>query len=125
VTLGTVAKILLPYGLLVKLPYGNMGTVAITELADAYKPSPLAAYSKYQLLRSATFLMCGAHSPHLQTVTKLFNLLTVVQVKQNKLFNSFEAFCDGCAAVVSLCQQLPYNMYLGTTIILVIPFRLF
>ncbi|TNN71202.1 Protein RRP5 [Liparis tanakae] len=51
VALGAVVKILPPYGLLVKLPYGNMGTVAITELADAYKPSPLAAYSKDQLLR--------------------------------------------------------------------------
>uniref|UniRef100_A0A8C2WBX7 Protein RRP5 homolog n=1 Tax=Cyclopterus lumpus TaxID=8103 RepID=A0A8C2WBX7_CYCLU len=52
VALGMVTKIIPQVGLLVKLPFGNMGTVAVTELADAYKPNPLAAYSKDQLLRS-------------------------------------------------------------------------
>ncbi|XP_034406694.1 protein RRP5 homolog isoform X2 [Cyclopterus lumpus] len=51
VALGMVTKIIPQVGLLVKLPFGNMGTVAVTELADAYKPNPLAAYSKDQLLR--------------------------------------------------------------------------
>lgn len=39
-------------GLLVKLPFGAMGTLAVTDLADAYKPNPLDGYSKDQLLRS-------------------------------------------------------------------------
>lgn len=39
-------------GLLVKLPFGGFGTVAITDLADAYKPNPLDGYKKEQLLRS-------------------------------------------------------------------------
>lgn len=38
-------------GLLVKLPFGGMGTVAITDLADAYRPNPLGGYSKNQILR--------------------------------------------------------------------------
>uniref|UniRef100_A0A7N6BYZ9 Protein RRP5 homolog n=1 Tax=Anabas testudineus TaxID=64144 RepID=A0A7N6BYZ9_ANATE len=52
VTLGIVTKIQLQVGLLVKLPFGNMGTVAVTDLADAYRPNPLDGYRKDQLLRS-------------------------------------------------------------------------
>lgn len=52
VTLGTVTNILPHVGLLVKLPFGAMGTVAVNDLADAYRPNPLDAYSKGQLVRS-------------------------------------------------------------------------
>lgn len=51
VTLGMVTNIQSQVGLLVKLPFGCKGTVAITDLADAYKPNPLDGYSKDQLLR--------------------------------------------------------------------------
>lgn len=54
-----MAKVIdvLPHvGLLLKLPFGCIGTVAITDLADVYKPKPLGAYSKNQLLRSVD---CG------------------------------------------------------------------
>lgn len=37
---------------MVKLPFGSMGTVAVTDLADAYRPNPLDGYRKDQLLRS-------------------------------------------------------------------------
>ncbi|XP_019939596.2 protein RRP5 homolog [Paralichthys olivaceus] len=50
VALGMVTDIR-PQGLLVKLPFGGKGFVAVTELADAYRPNPLDAYSKDQLLR--------------------------------------------------------------------------
>lgn len=49
--LGIVTNIQPQVGLLVKLPFSGNGTVAITDLADAYKPNPLDAYSKDQLLR--------------------------------------------------------------------------
>lgn len=52
VTLGMVTNIQPQLGLLVKLPFGNSGTVAVTDLADAYRPNPLGGYSKDQLLRS-------------------------------------------------------------------------
>lgn len=52
VTLGMVTNILPQVGLMVKLPFGSMGTVAVTDLADAYKPNLLKGYSKNQLLRS-------------------------------------------------------------------------
>lgn len=52
VTLGMVTNIQPQFGLQVKLPFGGMGTVAVTDLADAYRPNPLDGYSKDQLLRS-------------------------------------------------------------------------
>nr|XP_020451870.1 protein RRP5 homolog [Monopterus albus] len=51
VTLGMVTNIQPQLGLQVKLPFGGVGTVAVTDLADAYKPNPLDGYSKDQLLR--------------------------------------------------------------------------
>ncbi|CAK6962864.1 protein RRP5 homolog [Scomber scombrus] len=51
VTLGMVTSIQPQVGLLVKLPFGGTGTVAVTDLADAYRPNPLEVYSKDQLLR--------------------------------------------------------------------------
>lgn len=51
VTLGMVTNIQPQVGLLVKLPFGGMGTVCVTDLADAYRPNPLDGYSKDQLLR--------------------------------------------------------------------------
>lgn len=60
-----VTSILPHFGLVVKLPFGCTGTVAITDLADAYKPNPLAAFSKDQLLRSVnaptTVYACNAY----------------------------------------------------------------
>lgn len=52
VTLGMVTNIQPQVGLLVKLPFGGTGAVAVTDLADAYRPNPLDGYSKDQLLRS-------------------------------------------------------------------------
>ncbi|KAM4603795.1 protein RRP5 homolog isoform 1-T2 [Polymixia lowei] len=51
VTLGMVTSAQSHQGLLVKLPFGAMGTVAMVDIADAYRPNPLAAYSKDQLIR--------------------------------------------------------------------------
>ncbi|XP_070830544.1 protein RRP5 homolog isoform X2 [Chaetodon trifascialis] len=51
VTLGMVINIHPQAGLLLRLPFGAKGTVAITDLADAYKPNLLDKYSKDQLLR--------------------------------------------------------------------------
>uniref|UniRef100_A0A7N8XW34 Protein RRP5 homolog n=1 Tax=Mastacembelus armatus TaxID=205130 RepID=A0A7N8XW34_9TELE len=52
ITLGMVTNVQPQLGLLVKLPFGGMGSVAVTDLADAYRPNPLDGYSKDQLLRS-------------------------------------------------------------------------
>uniref|UniRef100_A0A7N8XWV8 Protein RRP5 homolog n=1 Tax=Mastacembelus armatus TaxID=205130 RepID=A0A7N8XWV8_9TELE len=51
ITLGMVTNVQPQLGLLVKLPFGGMGSVAVTDLADAYRPNPLDGYSKDQLLR--------------------------------------------------------------------------
>lgn len=50
--MGVVTNIHPQFGVQVKLPFGNMGTVAVTDLSDAYRPTPFDAYSKDKLLRS-------------------------------------------------------------------------
>lgn len=52
VIMGLVQKLDPNLGLLVKLPFSAMGTVAMEDLADKYKPKPLERYSKDQLVRS-------------------------------------------------------------------------
>lgn len=51
VTLGMVLNIDPQRGILVKLPFGGTGAVAITDLADAYRSNPLGGYSKNQIFR--------------------------------------------------------------------------
>ncbi|XP_055770329.1 protein RRP5 homolog [Salvelinus fontinalis] len=51
VIMGLVQKLHPNLGLLVKLPFSAMGTVAMEDLADKYKPKPLERYSKGQLVR--------------------------------------------------------------------------
>ncbi|XP_018520155.1 protein RRP5 homolog isoform X2 [Lates calcarifer] len=51
VALGIVTNIQPQVGLLVKLPFGGMGAIAVTDLADAYRPNPLDGYRKDQILR--------------------------------------------------------------------------
>ncbi|KAM3622776.1 uncharacterized protein V6R79_002928 [Siganus canaliculatus] len=51
VTLGMVTAIHPQHGLQVELPFGGVGTVAITDVADAFKPKPLDGFSQKQLLR--------------------------------------------------------------------------
>ncbi|XP_054634148.1 protein RRP5 homolog isoform X2 [Dunckerocampus dactyliophorus] len=51
VVLGMVTDMVQHVGLMVNLPFGCKGVVAITDLSDAYRPNPLAAFSKAQLLR--------------------------------------------------------------------------
>lgn len=50
-TLGTVINVQSQAGLVVKLPFGGVGTVSVTDLADAYRPRLLDTYSKDQLVR--------------------------------------------------------------------------
>lgn len=50
-TVGMVTNILPQFGLQLRLPFGAVGTVGVTDLADAYEPRPLDEFSKDQLLR--------------------------------------------------------------------------
>uniref|UniRef100_A0A1A7XIX3 Protein RRP5 homolog n=1 Tax=Iconisemion striatum TaxID=60296 RepID=A0A1A7XIX3_9TELE len=50
-TLGMVLDVQERDGLRVRLPFGGLGNVSITDLADAYKPDALDAFSKGQLIR--------------------------------------------------------------------------
>ncbi|XP_056135664.1 protein RRP5 homolog isoform X2 [Lampris incognitus] len=51
VTLGMVNNVQPHVGLQVKLPFGGKGIVSVMDLADNYRPKPLDAYSKDQLIR--------------------------------------------------------------------------
>ncbi|XP_059206896.1 protein RRP5 homolog isoform X2 [Centropristis striata] len=51
VSLGIVTGIQPRVGLLLKLPFGGVGAVAVTDVADAYKQNPLDGFSNDQLLR--------------------------------------------------------------------------
>lgn len=51
VTVGMVTNILPQFGLQLRLPFGGMGTVGVTDLAEVYKPQPLEGFSKDQLLK--------------------------------------------------------------------------
>lgn len=55
-SLGMVVNINPQKGLLVRLPFGGMGAVAVTDLADAYRTNPLDGYSKHQIVRSVNWL---------------------------------------------------------------------
>uniref|UniRef100_A0A674BPX8 Protein RRP5 homolog n=1 Tax=Salmo trutta TaxID=8032 RepID=A0A674BPX8_SALTR len=59
VIMGLVQKLDPNLGLLVKLPFSAMGTVAMEDLADKYKPKPLERYSKDQLVRSVAHFKPG------------------------------------------------------------------
>uniref|UniRef100_A0A8C7S801 Protein RRP5 homolog n=1 Tax=Oncorhynchus mykiss TaxID=8022 RepID=A0A8C7S801_ONCMY len=60
VIMGLVQKLDPNLGLLVKLPFSAMGTVAMEDLADKYKPKPLERYSKDQLVRSVAHFKPGS-----------------------------------------------------------------
>ncbi|XP_047221873.1 protein RRP5 homolog isoform X1 [Girardinichthys multiradiatus] len=51
ITLGMVINVQPQVGLLVKLPFGSVGTVSVTDLADSYRPNPLEMFSKDQFVR--------------------------------------------------------------------------
>lgn len=71
VALGMVTKIQPTVGLLVKLPFGGKGAVAVTDLADAYRQNPLDGFSKDQLLRSVE---AAEEEPVEYLFQKMFNM---------------------------------------------------
>ncbi|KAI4899783.1 hypothetical protein NFI96_011797 [Prochilodus magdalenae] len=51
VTMGTIRKIIPQMGLALKLPFGNSGSVSITDLSDTYTEKPLEQYKEGQIVR--------------------------------------------------------------------------
>lgn len=80
VTLGMVANIDPQRGLLVQLPFGGTGTVAVTDLADNYRPNPLDEYRRNQIVRSVRWQ---------SVITRLHDLgLAVIDVYFKNLFSA-------------------------------------
>ncbi|KAM4751117.1 protein RRP5 homolog [Anableps anableps] len=51
IMLGMVTGFKPQVGLLVKLPFGGMGTVSVTDVTDSYRQNPLEMFNKDQLIR--------------------------------------------------------------------------
>lgn len=84
VTLGMVAKIDPQRGLLVQLPFGGRGAVAVTDLADAYRPNPLEGYRQNQIIKSVT---------QQSVITHLHCLsITVIEENFTNLFSASRCF---------------------------------
>ncbi|CAN9509947.1 unnamed protein product [Ophioblennius macclurei] len=99
VTLGTVTGVHPQNGLMVKLPFGCVGTVSITDLADAYKANPLEAFSKDQIIRCFLLdnekgkwqlsLRSSRLNPQTAKPPKDPEVLSVHQLKEGQLIRGF------------------------------------
>lgn len=95
VTLGMVANVDPQRGLLVQLPFGGMGAVAVTDLADAYRPNPLDGYRRNQIVRSVSWR---------SVLTCLHNLnLAVFDVHFKNLFSATGASFFGTTIASGSC----------------------
>uniref|UniRef100_A0AAQ4Q1H9 Protein RRP5 homolog n=1 Tax=Gasterosteus aculeatus aculeatus TaxID=481459 RepID=A0AAQ4Q1H9_GASAC len=93
VTLGVVTNIHPQFGVQVKLPFGNMGTVAVTDLSDAYRPTPFDAYSKDKLLRSGDAWQLSLRPsrlyPQQSKPVKDLEVLSVDHLKEGKTIRGY------------------------------------
>ncbi|TNM85943.1 hypothetical protein fugu_008214 [Takifugu bimaculatus] len=115
VTLGMVVNIDPQKGLLVKLPFGGMGTVAITDLADAYRPNPLGGYSKNQILR---FFLLGNNNGKWQLslrpsrlnaeakTVKDPEILSVDELKEGQIIRGYIKSVEKCGIFIRLSRSI-------------------
>uniref|UniRef100_A0A671UBI5 Protein RRP5 homolog n=1 Tax=Sparus aurata TaxID=8175 RepID=A0A671UBI5_SPAAU len=90
ITLGMVTNVHPQVGLQVKLPFGGSGTVAVTELADAYRPNPLDGYSKDQLIRSVGGALCSSRlNPQQAKPAKDPEVLSIDTLKAGQLIRGY------------------------------------
>lgn len=95
VALGMVAKIDPQRGLLVQLPFGGMGAVAVTDLADAYRPNPLEGYRQNQIIRSVSQQSVITHLHHLS--------LAVIDENFTNLFSASGVSFSGITMASGSC----------------------
>uniref|UniRef100_A0AAQ5YX76 Protein RRP5 homolog n=1 Tax=Amphiprion ocellaris TaxID=80972 RepID=A0AAQ5YX76_AMPOC len=89
--LGIVTNIQPQVGLMVKLPFGSNGTVAITDLADAYKPNPLDAYMFVSASENMCLLsICSSRlNPQQEKPVKDPEVLSVSQLKEGQTIRGY------------------------------------
>uniref|UniRef100_A0A8C7JCQ5 Protein RRP5 homolog n=1 Tax=Oncorhynchus kisutch TaxID=8019 RepID=A0A8C7JCQ5_ONCKI len=85
VIMGLVQKLDPVLGLLVKLPFSAMGTVAMEDLADKYKPKPLERYSKDQLLS----LRSSRTNPEKASVVKDPEIVSLEDLSEGQIVRGY------------------------------------
>lgn len=81
--MGMVTSVQPQVGLVVKLPFGGTGSVSVTDVADTYRPNPLEAFRKDQLVRLVDdevqrSLTGSSKKKKSQNITNEFNVFLVI-----------------------------------------------
>uniref|UniRef100_A0A8C7S1Q7 Protein RRP5 homolog n=1 Tax=Oncorhynchus mykiss TaxID=8022 RepID=A0A8C7S1Q7_ONCMY len=111
VIMGLVQKLDPNLGLLVKLPFSAMGTVAMEDLADKYKPKPLERYSKDQLVRCCIVgeaksnwqlsLRSSRTNPEKASVVKDPEIVSLDDLSEGQIVRGYVRTVNGTAENVS------------------------
>uniref|UniRef100_A0A8C7J5R3 Protein RRP5 homolog n=1 Tax=Oncorhynchus kisutch TaxID=8019 RepID=A0A8C7J5R3_ONCKI len=111
VIMGLVQKLDPVLGLLVKLPFSAMGTVAMEDLADKYKPKPLERYSKDQLVRCCIVgeatsnwqlsLRSSRTNPEKASVVKDPEIVSLEDLSEGQIVRGYVRTVNGTAENVS------------------------
>uniref|UniRef100_A0A8C8EI06 Protein RRP5 homolog n=1 Tax=Oncorhynchus tshawytscha TaxID=74940 RepID=A0A8C8EI06_ONCTS len=111
VIMGLVQKLDPVLGLLVKLPFSAMGTVAMEDLADKYKPKPLERYSKDQLVRCCIVgeatsnwqlsLRSSRTNPEKASVVKDPEIVSLEDLSEGQIVRGYVRTVNGTAEHVS------------------------
>uniref|UniRef100_H3C389 Protein RRP5 homolog n=1 Tax=Tetraodon nigroviridis TaxID=99883 RepID=H3C389_TETNG len=116
VTLGMVIDSDPLRGLLVQLPFGSMGSVAVTDLADAYRPNPLNAYRKNQIVRCFLLqkingkwqlsLRPSRLNPEKAKPVKDLEILAVSELKEGQIIRGYVTSVGKCGIFIRLSSSI-------------------
>uniref|UniRef100_A0A3Q2R2R5 Protein RRP5 homolog n=1 Tax=Fundulus heteroclitus TaxID=8078 RepID=A0A3Q2R2R5_FUNHE len=101
VTLGMVTSVQPQVGLQVKLPFGNAGTVSVTDLADSYRPNPLETFRF--LGHAAHYSLPSRLNPQKTRSPKDPEVLSLDQLQPGQIVRGY---------VKSVCEQGVFIRYL-------------
>uniref|UniRef100_A0A8C8C6G5 Protein RRP5 homolog n=1 Tax=Oncorhynchus tshawytscha TaxID=74940 RepID=A0A8C8C6G5_ONCTS len=101
VIMGLVQKLDPVLGLLVKLPFSAMGTVAMEDLADKYKPKPLERYSKDQLLS----LRSSRTNPEKASVVKDPEIVSLEDLSEGQIVRGYVRTVNAQGVFVSIDKE--------------------
>uniref|UniRef100_A0A8C8K6M4 Protein RRP5 homolog n=1 Tax=Oncorhynchus tshawytscha TaxID=74940 RepID=A0A8C8K6M4_ONCTS len=112
VIMGLVQKLDPVLGLLVKLPFSAMGTVAMEDLADKYKPKPLERYSKDQLVRSVAksnwqlSLRSSRTNPEKASVVQDPEIVSLEDLSEGQIIRGYVRTVNAQGVFVSLSRSI-------------------
>ncbi|XP_077574837.1 protein RRP5 homolog [Stigmatopora nigra] len=116
IVLGRVTSFLPQLGVRVKLPFGEIGNVAVTDIADEYKPNPLAGFQKDQLLRVYLLgskdgkwqlsLRASRVSPQDAKPAKDVEVLSLDDMQDGQLIRGYVKFISGHGVFIRLSNNI-------------------